>query len=211
MALGRRQPAGPPHGHGLEVLGTHHRPDAATRGRIVPREHDAGEQDLVLAGRADDRGLNRLVAQLFLDQVVCLARALPPQVPRIPDLNLVIVHPEVYGTGRRPLDDHKLPTGVAQHRADMAADRNLQIQPRCRALARDRRASRRRGVGPGQGAGAKDHDVLRTQRIQARTGTFVEEFGGDAPASQEPFQVIQGHLLDPRLALGQIDIEDALL
>ena len=74
--VGDGDPAAAPHGHGLQLLGAHHGAQAAPARRPdAHQDHRVGGAGL--AGLADGRYLDRLVAQLVADLLLGLEVVLP--------------------------------------------------------------------------------------------------------------------------------------
>ena len=53
---------GAPHGHRLQVLGSHHAAHPCSAGRVLDTGHHVGKGHKVFSGRADNRGLDVLVS-----------------------------------------------------------------------------------------------------------------------------------------------------
>ena len=109
------------HGNGFEVLRPHDGAWTAAGGRAGAVADDGGKPDQVLAGRSDARHLGGLLLYVLTDQVVRLPGALPPEGPRIADLDPVVVDPQVDGVLRLSRDDDVVIPGHLQLRCPVAA------------------------------------------------------------------------------------------
>jgi hypothetical protein len=94
-AIGDLGPRLAAHGHGLEVLGSHHRAHARAARGAIRHVHDRGETHALLARRPGLRDLDLLVAELLADERVHLAGEFAPQVPGGAQFGHAVVDPQV--------------------------------------------------------------------------------------------------------------------
>ena len=158
---------GPEHGDRLEVLVSHHGAQAETAG-AGPALLDGGEEDPVLAGQTDggDRGVR--LAQLLADDLGALEGAQTHEMLRVPQLDLVVVDPQVDRLGGLAAEDHLVVAGVLQLGAEEPAHHREAEQPGLRRDGGDDGAVAAGSGRPHQETGAEDEQVLRIEGLDLR-------------------------------------------
>ena len=102
----------PPDGDGLQLLGTHHCPQArAACGSIDVVDH-TGITYQFLTRQATLGDAETLVLQLLLQYAIHLQSLLTPDVCRIAQLHLIVLNPQVDWHLRLAGDDNGVPTGA---------------------------------------------------------------------------------------------------
>ena len=184
LGHGRLRRFGPAHDHRLEPLRSHDGAETGAPVRAIDHVHDGGEAHAILPGGADLGDLHLLVAQLFLDERVHLARDLAPEMLGGPELGLAVVEPEVDRLLRLAGEDE----GIRSRRAHLGGEESAAL-----AVA-DGPGERRAGAGrhaalagdgePGERAHRHDQDIVGAEGIGARGNRLQQKVGGEGAASR---------------------------
>src|SRR5947209_13078492 len=120
----------------LEVLRAHHRAEAAAAVEVLELVHDRCEPDAPLAGDPGLQHADPLVAELRLEAVLHLARALSTVLRSIAELDLTVLDPEVHGRFGPAADRHAFEPRGAQLGSPPAAGLRLAVATGQRRLGR---------------------------------------------------------------------------
>ena len=136
--------------------------------------------------------------------------ALAPQVARVAQLDLVVVHPQVDRLRRLPLHHDGIVTGVLEGRSPVAAEAGIGeplIGIGLRAQAAYGRPPRIRRRGAGQRPDGEDQTVLRVEGAGARRDLIPGDARGDAPPA-DVFPTVLHRGFGPDLPGAQIDAQE---
>jgi len=111
----------PSHGDGTQPLGAHHGSQTCTTGCAVGIMDDVGEQDQALTRRATLAHANGRIAQLFANACLHHPGLKSPEMLRRAQFHMVVLHPEVDGLRRTPLEKDQIPAGPLELSPEKAA------------------------------------------------------------------------------------------
>lgn len=194
------------HHQRLDVLRSHHRARAGAGG-VVARVDDARVRKQVLAGGADG-GHARLDAFLAAQHLGGLTGAHAPHEAGVLDLHLVVDDVQVYGVVGCTLQNHGVPAGQLDLRADHAAAVGVhhEVVLRERGQRADGGAAGQGHAGSRQRSYGEDELVLGGEGVGAGGHFVVHDLVGQAHAA-DVLLVGVGRLRRDR-ARAQIDAED---
>ncbi len=120
----------------LELLRAHDRAHAHARGVVGAVGDDAGETHPVLAGRADDGGVDGSVgaAELRFQRVNCLGHRQAPQVARVVELDPAVFDHDGRRLVRCAVEDQRVDAAALQRHAERAFAARLADAARERAF-----------------------------------------------------------------------------
>ncbi len=184
------------------------RPGPPGRAAVVAEQ--PREEHPRLAGRADGEDVHARLADLGLDQDLGFVGIPPPHGRGLPDLQPVIVQPQVDRPVGLAGDPQAVVAAEAQLGAPEPAAVRLGPQARGGGFAVDGEAPHRRADGARQRPVHEEQGRGRAEGIQVFGQERVEQAGRQGRAAQEsPFPFRRdGHLAG--LAGGQVDFEDGL-
>ena len=175
--LGGRQELGIVHdGHGvlgaadceaLELLVAEDGSRVAARRGAEPLDDQAGIEDAVLAGGADDDRADAGVLHLLDHHLVGIIRRLAPHLRGVPELHLVVDHGEPDGFLGTALDVDAVPAGPLDFARQVGAALAMVQKARVGVLVDDA-GPRGDAHGPGQGPGPHEDEGVLVQRVLAR-------------------------------------------
>ena len=200
-----------PGDHRFQLLGAHHRPDAAASGGILEAVHHAGIAHHVFPTWADHGQLGAALAQLLANGLLGLLDGLAPEARRIADLAGAVGDPQVDRSLGRPLDDQRVEPRALELGAPVTAHLRRAERAGQGRLGPDGVAGSARDRQAGQHARGKDEHVLRPQRVGPCGHLPEQDIGDQVPASHVTPQVDDAGLLYADHTLGQVDPQDLVV
>ena len=173
-----------PHGHRLQLLGTHDRADSGAAGSAIAIVHDRGKQDSPFTRRAN-AGHTSPAGGFLLEGGIGFMGGLAPEMSRRAKLDLVTVNPEVDGFGSLAMKGDHVDPGLFQFRRKLPSRVGTGYRSGQRRFGHDHVAAAGRRLGAGQRTGGHDQNVLGSQGITIRVNFGEQALNAESSSADE--------------------------
>ena len=190
----------------LEPLGAHHGAHSHTLGLMGAAADDAGEANLIFAGRPDHGDLG-VRAEPALQRVRRLVCGQPPLPGRVEERHRAVLDQEARGTLGHTVEDERIVARALQRDAPGAFDAGLADAAGERRLGANHVAHQARQRVTADGAVGEDQQVLRPQRVDAGRRSLQQQAGGEHAGAAGDAVLQVRHVLDPARPAAEVHVQ----